>query len=45
MFGSHLSISGGMFNALVEAEKLGMTTVQVFTKNQRLNNGELVVDR
>ena len=35
MFGSHLSIAGGMFNALVEAEKLGMTTVQVFTKNQQ----------
>ncbi len=35
MFGSHLSISGGMHNALLEAEKLGMTTVQVFTKNQQ----------
>jgi deoxyribonuclease-4 len=35
MFGSHLSISGGMHNALLEAEKLGMDTVQVFTKNQQ----------
>ncbi len=35
MFGSHLSISGGMHNALLDAEKLGMTTVQVFTKNQQ----------
>lgn len=35
MFGSHLSISGGMHNALLEAEKFGMETVQVFTKNQQ----------
>lgn len=35
MFGSHLSISGGMHNALLSAEKLGFDTVQVFTKNQQ----------
>ena len=35
MFGSHLSIAGGMHNALLEAERLGMTCVQVFTKNQQ----------
>jgi deoxyribonuclease-4 len=35
MFGSHLSIAGGMHNALLEAEKLGMETAQVFTKNQQ----------
>jgi deoxyribonuclease IV len=35
MFGSHLSISGGLHNALLEAEQLGMTCVQVFTKNQQ----------
>ncbi len=35
MFGSHLSISGGMHNALLTAESLGMATVQVFTKNQQ----------
>jgi deoxyribonuclease-4 len=35
MFGSHLSISGGMHNAILSAEKLGMETVQVFTKNQQ----------
>ena len=35
MFGSHLSIAGGMHNALIEAEGLGMDTVQVFTKNQQ----------
>lgn len=35
MFGSHLSVAGGMVNALDEASKLGFDTVQVFTKNQR----------
>ncbi|MBA3272939.1 MAG: deoxyribonuclease IV [Chthoniobacterales bacterium] len=35
MFGSHLSIAGGMHNALVSAETLGFDTVQVFTKNQQ----------
>lgn len=35
MFGSHLSIAGGMTNALHEAERLSMDTVQVFTKNQQ----------
>jgi hypothetical protein len=31
VFGSHLSIAGGMCNALIAAEKLGLETVQVFT--------------
>jgi len=35
MFGSHLSIAGGMHLALTEARKLDMDCVQVFTKNQR----------
>jgi len=35
MFGSHLSIAGGLHNALLSAEKYGMDTVQVFTKNQQ----------
>lgn len=35
MFGSHLSIAGGMHHALLEAQRLGMDCVQVFTKNQR----------
>jgi deoxyribonuclease-4 len=35
MFGSHLSIAGGMCNALTKAEELGCATVQVFTKNQK----------
>lgn len=35
VFGSHLSIAGGMVNALTEAEALKLDTVQVFTKNQQ----------
>ena len=35
MLGSHLSIAGGMVNALLQARKLKMDCVQVFTKNQR----------
>jgi len=35
MFGSHLSIAGGLHNALLQAEKLGLDSVQVFTKNQK----------
>ncbi|MHB1157155.1 MAG: deoxyribonuclease IV [Phycisphaerales bacterium] len=35
MFGSHLSIAGGLHNALVEAKSLDMDCVQIFTKNQR----------
>lgn len=35
MFGSHLSIAGGMCNALLKAEELGCESVQVFTKNQK----------
>jgi deoxyribonuclease IV len=35
LFGSHLSISGNLSNALREAESLKMDTVQVFTKNQQ----------
>jgi len=35
MFGSHLSIAGGLHNALIAAEALGCDTVQVFTKNQQ----------
>jgi deoxyribonuclease-4 len=32
MFGSHLSIAGGLHNALLKAEELKCETVQVFTK-------------
>lgn len=35
MFGSHLSIAGGLHLALIEARKLRMDCLQIFTKNQR----------
>jgi deoxyribonuclease-4 len=35
MFGAHLSIAGGMHNALLKAEALGCETLQCFTKNQQ----------
>lgn len=35
MFGSHLSIAGGLHLALLEAQRLKMDCVQIFTKNQR----------
>jgi deoxyribonuclease-4 len=35
MFGSHLSISGGLWKAADAAKGYGMETVQVFTKNQQ----------
>ncbi len=47
MFGAHLSVAGGLHNALIEAQRLRMDCVQVFTKNQRqwsappLNEGQV----
>jgi deoxyribonuclease-4 len=38
MFGSHLSIAGGLQKALLSAEALGLDTVQVFTASPR-NSG------
>ena len=35
MLGSHLSIAGGLPNALLKAEELQLDTVQIFTKNQQ----------
>lgn len=44
MFGSHLSIAGGMVNALHDAKRLKMDCVQVFTKNQRQWNAPPLKD-
>lgn len=35
MFGSHLSVAGGLENALFAAKSLGCDCVQIFTRNQR----------
>jgi deoxyribonuclease-4 len=33
LIGAHMSISGGVFNAIIAGEELGCTTIQIFTKN------------
>jgi deoxyribonuclease-4 len=33
LIGAHMSISGGVFNAILAGEELGCTTIQIFTKN------------
>jgi len=38
-------IAGGMHNALLEAERLGFSTTQVFTKNQALRTLRCSTDR
>lgn len=35
MVGAHTSIAGGVFNALLEGQKIGATTIQMFTSNQK----------
>ena len=35
MFGSHLSIAGGLYHAVEEAQELNLQTVQIFTRNQQ----------
>lgn len=35
LLGVHCSVSGGLFNAFAEADKLGIDTFQIFTQNQR----------
>ena len=35
VFGSNLSIAGGLHKALLSAERFGMETVQIFTGNPR----------
>jgi deoxyribonuclease-4 len=45
LYGSHLSIAGGLHNALIEARGLRMDCVQVFTKNQRHWQGEPLTEQ
>lgn len=35
LLGAHTSAQGGSFNALLEGEKIGATTIQFFTNNQK----------
>lgn len=35
LLGAHTSAAGGAFNALLEGQKIGATTIQLFTSNQK----------
>jgi deoxyribonuclease-4 len=35
LIGAHTSAAGGLHNALIEGKKIGATTIQLFTSNQR----------
>lgn len=40
LIGAHTSASGGVFNALYEGRKIGATTIQLFTSNQKQWKGK-----
>ncbi|MFL5764694.1 MAG: deoxyribonuclease IV [Bacteroidia bacterium] len=35
LLGTHVSVAGGYLNAVTEAKRIGIDTMQIFTKNQR----------
>jgi deoxyribonuclease-4 len=40
LIGAHMSIAGGVFNALILGKKVGCTTIQIFTKNNNQWNAK-----
>ncbi|MDB2614114.1 deoxyribonuclease IV [Chlamydiales bacterium] len=44
LIGAHTSAAGGVFNALIEGQKIGATTIQLFTSNQKQWKGRPVTD-
>jgi len=42
LIGAHTSAAGGSFNALIEGESIGATTIQFFTSNQKQWNGRMI---
>jgi len=42
LLGTHVSIAGGYLNSLIEAKRLGIDAIQIFTKNQRFWQEKLV---
>ncbi|MEO6491145.1 MAG: deoxyribonuclease IV [Ferruginibacter sp.] len=42
LLGAHISVAGGYMNALIEAKRLGIDAIQIFTKNQRFWKEKLV---
>jgi deoxyribonuclease-4 len=45
LFGAHMSIAGGLHNALLAAQAHGMNTVQLFTKNSNQWNARDLTDQ
>lgn len=44
LIGAHTSTSGGLYNALLEGEAIGATTIQLFTSNQRQWKGRVLTE-
>jgi deoxyribonuclease IV len=44
LIGAHTSAAGGAFNALLEGKKIGATTIQLFTANQKRWEGKALSD-
>lgn len=44
LIGAHISAAGGVYNALLEGKRIGATTVQLFTSNQRQWKGKVITD-
>jgi deoxyribonuclease IV len=42
LIGAHTSIAGGLYNAVLEGQKIGATTIQIFTANQRRWEGKAI---
>lgn len=42
LVGAHTSIAGGVHNALLKGAKIGATTIQIFTANQKQWHGKLI---
>ena len=45
LIGAHTSSQGGAFNALLEGEEIGATTIQCFTANQKRWEGKEISDK
>jgi len=44
LLGAHMSIAGGAFNAFIEGEGLGCTTIQIFTKSNNQWKAKTLTD-
>ena len=43
--GAHTSAAGGSFNALIQGEEIGATSIQLFTSNQKQWKGRNITDK